>query len=766
MSPAASGREHPRLNPFAFVSDTGLRFALLLALVSAADVRRWYGIGQDWGGLAPQVEECMFGPSRITGGDLLDAKLWLTLQPCIHITLAQQRVALALGLALLAVTTLGAYWLHPRRIVWQRGLSLLDPAAVPGLAPVLEEICQAAGLRRSPEFWWNPLDGRPGARAFGLPGRYKVMLTGGDVARFIKDPAAFRMVMLHELAHIRNGDVPLTYLTLSMEWAFAGTALLPYVVIDVVLARPGLPDLAILLAETALLAGLVILARNAVLRARELYADARSVTWQQDTEAFKRAIRRLPPMSEYRQLLSLHPAPSRRLRVLENTDEMFHFSSWDAVGIGAATAWAASTSLLASTMYLLVDDSGEGFGRLALAGAPAMAAVALGIAAVAVLVWRSTFRALMRGERPRGATRIGFALAAGVVLGGPALFLGAIVGLASRRASVGEAAQSLPWDSATIVLGIAVLAVALVVVLALTFVPLLKWLEGGATAWLPVVLAGSSPGASFWVGVAVSCTLVAPWLAGLAPLVGMGVAFMIKQIGFAGLGATLYTLAIAATVYPVALVSWPCLVWFWAFPLAAALRKPATPVTVPAWTYLDPVAGPTAVLGSPLRPIRVLLIGGLGGLCAAAALPWVGPTFAPTSLHGFGFAEHSEAGALFIALLLAAMVMQAALAALAGFAVPRLGVVHGMFAASVAGTVLAVSVTVQLRSHGVERSAGELFGVVFGPVVMGGALLALGCTAVACILKGAARAMRLREMTTGTNNLPNGEGERPQHKTT
>jgi Zn-dependent protease with chaperone function len=40
------------------------------------------------------------------------------------------------------------------------------------------------------------------------------------------NPGAFAAIMLHELAHLRNGDVALTYLSMSVWWAYLITALL------------------------------------------------------------------------------------------------------------------------------------------------------------------------------------------------------------------------------------------------------------------------------------------------------------------------------------------------------------------------------------------------------------------------------------------------------------------------------------------------------------------------------------------------------------
>src|SRR5262249_56113988 len=64
--------------------------------------------------------------------------------------------------------------------------------------------------------------------AFGLPGRRFVAISGGLATKLWTDPGVFRAVVLHELAHLRNGDVDKTYATVAVWWSFVATALLPF----------------------------------------------------------------------------------------------------------------------------------------------------------------------------------------------------------------------------------------------------------------------------------------------------------------------------------------------------------------------------------------------------------------------------------------------------------------------------------------------------------------------------------------------------------
>ena len=88
------------------------------------------------------------------------------------------------------------------------------------------------------------------------------------------DPPAFRAIIRHELAHIRNRDVGITYFTLAVWYAFLLVAVLP-LRRRRCSARTSL-DLERHLATRACSPRLVYLTRNAVLRSREVYADLRA----------------------------------------------------------------------------------------------------------------------------------------------------------------------------------------------------------------------------------------------------------------------------------------------------------------------------------------------------------------------------------------------------------------------------------------------------------------------------------------------------------
>ncbi|MFB7847775.1 M48 family metalloprotease [Streptomyces sp. NPDC056053] len=159
-------------------------------------------------------------------------------------------------------------------------------------------LVRRAGLSRAPDFVVRPGALSAGAVAFGRARRYTVCLHAGLLARRTTDPRRFEAVVLHELAHIRNRDVDLAYLTVALWRTFLAMVLIPclgihglLVVQDQMLgsgrlywegATPGPGELVLgvaLVAQTHLV-------RADILRHRELVADHDAVACGADPEVW------------------------------------------------------------------------------------------------------------------------------------------------------------------------------------------------------------------------------------------------------------------------------------------------------------------------------------------------------------------------------------------------------------------------------------------------------------------------------------------------
>ncbi|MFF4243622.1 M48 family metalloprotease [Streptomyces sp. NPDC001822] len=94
------------------------------------------------------------------------------------------------------------------------------------LRPLLDELVATAGLARPPRFVVASAAVTASAVVFGRWRRPTIRLDGGLVATSDTQRDRFRAVVLHELAHVRNGDVGVTYFTVAL-WRVFLTSVLP-----------------------------------------------------------------------------------------------------------------------------------------------------------------------------------------------------------------------------------------------------------------------------------------------------------------------------------------------------------------------------------------------------------------------------------------------------------------------------------------------------------------------------------------------------------
>jgi Zn-dependent protease with chaperone function len=219
------------------------------------------------------------------------------------------------------------YWFFPARKIRRERLQPLGAEDATGVADELNCLCQNAELSTYPSFIWNPLK-LDLPSVFGRPPRYYVSLSGAFIARFFyTDRAAFRAIVLHELAHFRNADVDKTYLTLASLGAFAVVALIPSAA---ALLWPGVSwrPVSDILLKISWSTALVVLTGIAVLRAREYYADVRASVWDGTSTNLERVLAAFPPFKpgRWQRLFEFHPDSTERQQVLKDTDSLFRGS--------------------------------------------------------------------------------------------------------------------------------------------------------------------------------------------------------------------------------------------------------------------------------------------------------------------------------------------------------------------------------------------------------------------------------------------------------
>jgi hypothetical protein len=415
----------------------------------------------------------------------------------------------------------------------------------------------------------------------------------------------------HELAHIRNRDVDLAYLTISLWHAFLLGALVPFIVTLLDESASTVTGVGWRIGALALL---VYLTRNAVLRSRELYADVRASAAPGAADGVRRALAGLPrPRRDaFGGLFRLHPRPAERLAAVEDTRPLFALDLATAFGAGVAATIAYES--VVSLVEVFVADPLDLRFLAALAFAPATVGV------VGVALWRASSGALADRRRPPASWPLALALAAGFMVG-PELALIRIADATGDDAMLGELlhGRGLPW------------AAGLVAALVLT----LAWIRACASVWLRS-LAGRDP----------RLATIAGLLAGSALLtIVLGVFYVTRDtravIGVASDATALQHAAVSEVVragpewlWQLALnpqLEWvllrpeilPALILLWAFPLAAVLlrRRPAREEQT-RWAFLDPGGRlDVPVLAShALRPLAVGLAAGAAFLLAELLL--------------------------------------------------------------------------------------------------------------------------------------------------
>jgi TPR repeat protein/Zn-dependent protease with chaperone function len=574
------------------------------------------------------------------------------------------------------------YFFYPNWIIRTRRLEPLSSSELPDLQDELKDILKTARVLEPPAFLWNPLaTGLP--LAFGRHGRNCVALSGAFIAKyFYKDKNAFRAILLHELAHIRNGDIYKTYLTLSLLLAFVTTALGPSLIVFVwYLMKFRWFDAGLLLFISIFWTSVIVLSGLAVLRAREYYADVQASAWE-ETSQIDHVLAALPAPGgrAWRRFLRFHPSSKERRQTVEDPSRLFRLGFADAFGIGVA-AWSVvdvvSTILLP---FLPLQRLGAWLVIFGLIKSVLSAPVFIfAVGAIGIGIWRSAFASLLNGDHPsKGTGLLAVAFVAGPFLGIVVLLAEAFLEPVKERPPFSFILSGFQIDVMTYVV--------LLVVCLLVF----RWISGAASAWLEVVLQSKSPRPLLIFSVVTALILVVGPLA----LASYGAMFSFWVTPWREFGpGWIYGYSVFAGA-PVLIAS----LAVWAFPLAAPWwRRRFKPTGLAHWVFLDG-SSPELPHQEPLQSGRALLTGLVVGLVFWLMWEllyfrnyfpgWFGegmihPAF--RSLFKWTARFFGDESFLFPG---SAVGFQALAAAIAAARASRLSVVHGLFAASVAGCVI------------------------------------------------------------------------------
>ncbi|HEY1158350.1 MAG TPA: M48 family metalloprotease, partial [Arthrobacter sp.] len=257
--------------------------------------------------------------------------------------------------------------------------------------------------------------------------RPTVCLHGGLLARRGSEPQRFRAVLLHELAHITNRDVTITYVTVALWRAFLAMVLVPYLIWEGTMIygtyfeygasdwRSYLPTTTRGVLLPIVMVALVYLARSDVLHSREVHADLAAVRWGADPRGWA-VTGPTPAVSPLRRAFGrfvevwrTHPRWEWRQGVLADPAPLFGVRALSMFLAGAAAALIDSHVLKYLSAYYL------GGGWLNQAVFLASAVLITGVAGIAL--WRAVTHAVLTSGRVPSGARTGLWLGAGMATG-------------------------------------------------------------------------------------------------------------------------------------------------------------------------------------------------------------------------------------------------------------------------------------------------------------------------------------------------------------
>lgn len=735
MSSDASTSQDPvRLNPFAFPSDTDFRFVLLVVAVLGASLflynAIYFSVSANQTYYLDTVAHCLdirrqtvSSPPTTSEGLATASEQMTAAQVAFEQCRAAAERANAVwalgGTALLLVVAGGIFWLLPVWKIRRSQLTLLSAEDAPDVLAYLEQLCQEARLACHPTFLWNPLNAISSALAFGRPGHYYVALSGGLVTQYYTDQPAFRAVVLHELAHLRNADVSKTYFAIAVWQAFVIAGLIPFAFS---LWNDPLDYILNLSWRVLGLTAIIFLMRNAVLRTREVYADIRASVWDGPAGALRRILAALPVSKARPWQRGFHPKAAERRRALDDTTPLFRMGFWVAFGTGAVAMVAVPNIVTILTSLLTgVPQSGLEFLGAVMIFAPLAAGV------VGLGVWRSTFADLAQGGSWHKLTGLGIALGLGVIVG-QALSLSSYIELSVDQQTE-QAALSVFFE---------LLWSMLLLVGLLLFI---WWIFASASTWLEVAAAQRSPRPIYTIALVVAGFWLSLWFAFLITAHRLG-PISLQLLMFDPLSVLW-----SVVLHPLTLLM---LISLWAFPLAAWFWGRRThSVAEASWAFLEaPPLAPLSAQQVPLRPRPAIITGLAGGVMYYILLLVIrlGLRLAVPEAQR---TTDEFLLSFFMGTIALAALMQIGVAVIVAAWVRRLGWVHGLFAAFVAGCAMTLgNLGLNLLFGGTMNLTFVWY--VFSQIVNDGALLALPFALAVSALSGWIRRSEARSMQSVT----------------
>jgi len=253
---------------------------------------------------------------------------------------------------LISLSTLGIWYIYseyPINIIKEYKTN--EISEFPEINKILNRIISNLDLgSKNPKILiYNPKPAKNDIFVFGRQNNFYIAIPSGLAVKIKNEPEIYKTYVHHELAHIANGDVTKTYLTLS-AWSFFlyytsfYFLIILFILIIIKEYTTSAMFVSYMLPSISLFIIIVYFTKNSILRIREFYADQRVAAWDESIMNIERLLSStiLPsPKSEIlsglKNLFAVHPLIAQRLKMLTDNKRLFMPNLWVALAVGILT---------------------------------------------------------------------------------------------------------------------------------------------------------------------------------------------------------------------------------------------------------------------------------------------------------------------------------------------------------------------------------------------------------------------------------------------
>jgi Zn-dependent protease with chaperone function len=303
--------EDRRLNPFAFPSETNVRF--ILFILAALSVSAYITTVRYYLPKFP-LENLAVAGSTESGDQLLS-----------QVGESLRFFAFQVGiLGLVLVPSTAVYYFLPTYFRRRNKLEPFPQGKDPVFEKEVQRVIELAGVFPPPTITYTTNTRSSNAQAFGYRNKYILRLDGGLRLLMRKSPVIFQALVLHELGHIKNGDVTRAYFSLSLWLVTLLLVASSLLFFSITSDNFDLNDFGLWLQIGAMLA-IVTAIWAGLLRVREVYADWRAATFGAE-QALATIFDSMVPRGKeqpWDKVWRFHPTARERLAFLQNPTRLF-----------------------------------------------------------------------------------------------------------------------------------------------------------------------------------------------------------------------------------------------------------------------------------------------------------------------------------------------------------------------------------------------------------------------------------------------------------